>query len=564
MNRTVPRVLIRVLTHALSCAFLAAVFSAAAFCQTAPHFVAADVHTGVRTTPPIPKGGFYRGYRYELHNATLIDLVRIAYGVDPDKVLGGPAWARNDVYDIIASAPPDTTPDSLKIMLQTLLSERLSLVAHRDTQPVPAYVITKGPVSTLKQADGTGDTGCKLQSNVSDAAAATPTPGVNIVRANINGNQVQLNLAEPLPFACRNMTMTAFVEGLRNMIGAQAYVMNTPIVDQTGLAGKWNFDVKWTFRNAGPMAPAPANAVTIFDAFDKLGLKMELGKAPFPVVVIDSANEKPVENPPGVSEKLGPQSAGFELAEIKPGMPFSNSGANDMGGGGFGIQPGGRITIRNQNIRHLIMTAWNLNTPDMVADGPPFLDSAVYTVDAILAGSDFLPGFPIYGSPYDPNSMRPMLQSLLKERFKLAVHEEDRPVSGYRLVAAGPKMPKADPSSAAGCIEGPAPGAPDPRKDNPSASRLVTCTNMTVSDFNSELRNRANGYLAQLPPIPDATGIQGKYNFTINFSPAGMQGKGTISLFDAMEQQLGLKFDMAKHPGTALVIDHCEEKPIDN
>jgi len=88
--------------------------------------------------------GFYKGGRYEAHTATVFDLVRTAYGVDPDKVLNASPWMTKDLFEVTALAPPDTTPDSLKLMLQALLAERFSLVAHRDTKPITAYVITAG------------------------------------------------------------------------------------------------------------------------------------------------------------------------------------------------------------------------------------------------------------------------------------------------------------------------------------------------------------------------------------------------------------------------------------
>ena len=557
------------MARARTCLCLAAVFSSAAWCQSAtpaPRFLMADVHAGVKTPNPIMRGGFYRGGRFELHNASMLDLVRTAYGVDPDKVLGGPAWMAKDPFEVVATAPSDTTPESLKTMLQGLLAERFSLVVHRDTRPITAYVITAGQTPLLKPADGTGETGCKIVSNVPENVA--PAPGVNIVRANLNGNNVQLNLSEPVPFACRNMTMAAFAEGLRTMVGAQAYIFNTPVVDQTGLAGKWNFDLKWTIRQGGPAAAAnAATTVTMADTFDKqLGLKLDLSKAPFPVIVVDSVNETPVANLPGVTEKLAPQSSGFEIVDLKPSMPFPNSGSAGGGGrGGLFFQGAGRVGMQGQSLKGVIAAAWNLTGPDQVTGGPESAATVLYDFAALAPTPELAPGFtPIGAGQFDMESMKQMLQSLLKERFKLAVHEASGSVPGYELVAVKPTLKKADPAGRSGCIEGPAPGDKDPRADNPAAARLVTCLNMSVAEFTAELRNRASGYLAQLPPPVDSTGITGKFDITLNFSGAGVQGAGAITLFDALEKQLGLKLQMGKRPGNVLVIDHCEDRPIDN
>ena len=77
-----------------------------------PVFEAADVHLSAKAAgirlPFINsemRGGFLRGGRYELHNATLPDLIGTAWGVDTDKVVGGPAWLDRDQFDVIAVAP---------------------------------------------------------------------------------------------------------------------------------------------------------------------------------------------------------------------------------------------------------------------------------------------------------------------------------------------------------------------------------------------------------------------------------------------------------------------------
>ena len=183
---------------------------------------------------------------------------------------------------------------------------------------------------------------------------------------------------------------------------------------------------------------------------------------------------------------------------------------------------------------------------------------------------ELVPGCaPIAGGQFDVDSMRLMLRTLLQKRFKLAVHEEAGSVPGYQLVAVKPTLRRADPANRPGCIEGPAAGEKDPRIANPVASRLVTCLNTSVFDFLAELRNRANGYLAQLPSAVDATGLEGKYDITVNFSPIGAAGRGgagsgAITLFDALETQLGLKLETGKRSGAVMVIDHCEDNPIDN
>ena len=140
-------------------------------------------------------GGVLRAGRYEIRNATMVDLVKTAYGVDDDKVLGGPSWLETDRFDVIAKAPAGATADTAKVMLQNLLADRFKLTVHKDNKPLPAYLLAaaKG-APKLKAASGSGQTGCQAP----PPSPGPPAPGVivNII------------------VSCRNLTMAAFVRPL--------------------------------------------------------------------------------------------------------------------------------------------------------------------------------------------------------------------------------------------------------------------------------------------------------------------------------------------------------------
>src|SRR5262245_65133095 len=76
-----------------------------------PAFEAADVHPSPKSSNPNPQtaGGFVRGGRYQFRNATMVDLIASAYGVEADKVVGGPNWLEYDRFDILAKAPASAT-----------------------------------------------------------------------------------------------------------------------------------------------------------------------------------------------------------------------------------------------------------------------------------------------------------------------------------------------------------------------------------------------------------------------------------------------------------------------
>jgi uncharacterized protein (TIGR03435 family) len=109
---------------------------------------------------------------------------------------------------------------------------------------------------------------------------------------------------------------------------------------------------------------------------------------------------------------------------------------------------------------------------------------------------------------------------------------------------------------------------------------MLNCQNMTMARFAGMLQNLAPGYIHS--PVLDATGLEGSWDFTLSFSTAGQlqsggrgaasaadanaasDPNGALSLPDAVAKQLGLKLEQTKRPVKVLVIDHVEEKPIDN
>jgi uncharacterized protein (TIGR03435 family) len=158
-----------------------------------------------------------------------------------------------------------------------------------------------------------------------------------------------------------------------------------------------------------------------------------------------------------------------------------------------------------------------------------------------------------------------MLRNLLVDRFKMTTHYEDRLVDAYTLEAAKPKLTKADPSSRTGCRSN---GA------LPGVLTVVTCRNVTMAQFVEEL-NHHIVIVASHRRVVDASGIEGAWDltFTYRVRPGGgatnaegiaSDPGGGLSLFDAIEQQLGLKLQQTKRRMPVFVIDHIEETPTDN
>jgi uncharacterized protein (TIGR03435 family) len=158
-------------------------------------------------------------------------------------------------------------------MVQKLLTDRFKLTFRRDKQDLSVYVISL--------AGG----GLKIK----ETTAAENDPPAFFFRA----------LGD---LTVRNMTMTGFATWMQNG------VMDKPVVDQTGLKGRYDFNLKWTpdesqfaqFRTVGSVVPPPTDdpnaPPALYTAIqEQVGLKMGPAKAPDDVIVIDHA-EKPTAN----------------------------------------------------------------------------------------------------------------------------------------------------------------------------------------------------------------------------------------------------------------------------
>lgn len=505
--------------------------------KTRPAFELADVHLSAKTLRPAFRSSMIRPGVRQWRTATMVDLLSMAYGIDAEYVTGGPDWLEMRRFDAIAKAPPDTSPENLRLMLQALLAERFNLVVHMDQKPMQAFVLSlMKDKPKLKQSDGSGLGACQRE-----AAAAPGSVGIS----------------------CRNLTMTAFVGQLRRLAGDY---LPGPVVDQTKLIQSWDFKLTWTPR--GALAAAGADRLDIFGAVaDQLGLKLELQTVKTPVLVVDSVSPDPSPNPPGIAADLpSPPQPSFEVATVKPSAPQSQ---------GMRIQTlsSGQINLQGLTLSYLIQTIWFV-TPEMVVGAPKWFDTDRWDITAKVASE---PGSP---PQTDMDSMVTMVRALLEDRLKLKTHLEERIVPAYTLTASKPKLQRADPTSRAGCKEGPGADGRDPRISNPALSRLVTCRNVTMEQFAEMLPNIANalnplnGYLKS--PVADLTGLEGAYDFTLSFSPGGNPTEppkaradgasdpaGTLTLEDAMIQQLGLKLERKRRPAQVLIIDSVE-KPADN
>lgn len=509
--------------------FVAAIFGATL--APAQTFELADVHVSAHSDNPSLRI-FHRADRYELLDATMVDLISTAWGVAPDLVNGGPSWLESDRFDVITKAPDNATMESMRPMLRNLLVARFGLAVHDDQVLRPALLLTAGAHPKLEQ------------SNADSAGSCQDQPSQHTDTR--NG-----------ALTCRQITMSAFAATLQanKLPAVMSWVAGNQVVDQTGLKGAWDFSLTWTGR--GLMEKAGPDGVTLFDAIDKqLGLQLRIGKATLPAIVVDQANRTPSPNAPDVSRRLPPLRLEFDVADIRPSLQDHPTAPK--------FTPGGRMDVRGVTLIALIQHAWGMDTYDneLIAGGPKWLTTERFDILAKAtppAGPSSL--------LTDNDSIREMLQNMLKDRFQLAVHSEDREVTVFALTSDKPKLNQANPSERTKCKES---AAPVPTADG-APQRMIVCTNISMSEFATQLHGMAPGYANR--PVVDLTGLQGAFDFTLVYSRPDVvrrslrasaeltEPSGAISLFEAMEKQLGLKMQTQKHPMLVLVIDHVEQSP---
>jgi uncharacterized protein (TIGR03435 family) len=214
-----------------------------------------------------------RGRQFSTVNTTLTDLITFAYGIHAKQITGGPGWLETEKYDVAAQPGGEGQPNDKqwKGMVQKLLADRFKLTFHRDKKELAVYAITvgkNGPKLTKSEGNPSGLPGLFFR-------GLGVLPATNATIADLAGVM-------------------------------QGAVLDRPVVDQTGLTGRWDFTLTWTpdeFQFAGMRGgmPPPANdaaaaAPDLFTAMqEQLGLKLESTKAPAEVFVIDRV-AKPTDN----------------------------------------------------------------------------------------------------------------------------------------------------------------------------------------------------------------------------------------------------------------------------
>jgi uncharacterized protein (TIGR03435 family) len=217
------------------------------------------------------KGIRVQGRQLSTLNFSVSDMITFAYGIHVRQITGAPAWIESEKYNVTAKPAGEGQPNTKqwKIMLQKMLADRFQLTFHHEKKELSVYAITLGK------------NGPKLTKSAGDPNGLYGAGG------------------PPGAFSARNANMGDFAEVM------QSTMLDRPVVDQTGLSGRFDFQLKFTpdetqYAGAGARVPPPADDATappdLFTALqEQLGLKLQATKAPVDVIVIDRV-QKPSAN----------------------------------------------------------------------------------------------------------------------------------------------------------------------------------------------------------------------------------------------------------------------------
>jgi uncharacterized protein (TIGR03435 family) len=219
--------------------------------------------------------------------------------------------------------------------------------------------------------------------------------------------------------------------------------------------------------------------------------------------------------------------ASFDVASVKITPPGSN-GITSLS------QPGSpTFSATNVTMPVLISLAYGVDS-NRISGGPSWLESQQYDVMAKAPG----------GQRLSREQLRQPLQALLRERFRLALHRENKEGQGYALVVGKNGVKLKETAGAAS-----------------SASVLkngIWIQNQPIDGLAGALT------IATKRPVLNETGIKGSYDIALNYAPDGDTKSTLPSLFTALQEQLGLRLEPRKVPVEAIVIDHVERSPSEN
>lgn len=231
-------------------------------------------------------------------NLTLKALLMRAYQVRYEQI-SGPPWIESARYDLLATVRPEATAERVNEMLRNLLLDRFRLTIHHEIRQLPVLELVRTKRTKLREA---GAAAASASTN-NPAQSDDGFPEIPAERA--TGLWQDLNPAGRIRVTGRNQPISELIRALGNQAGR-------PVVDKTGLAGKYDFVLEYALAPgaigmmgmAMSMAPPPitlprkdAESPLLTTALEEqLGLKLKPAKGSLDVIVIDQAQRMPSQD----------------------------------------------------------------------------------------------------------------------------------------------------------------------------------------------------------------------------------------------------------------------------
>jgi len=246
----------------------------------------------VKPNKTAPQGSSIRrfpGGRLQATNMPLRALITFAYQLQPFQLVGDPGWLRTETFDIVAkmegdppAVMPGQGPDPHMVAMRMLLADRFKLTVHRETREMDIYALVivrpdgkPGPALKPSTQD------CEAMLDAAKRGKLPPPPGPNDpVICGTRGNPGRIQVG--------GMPLVTFANLLSGRV-------QRTVVDRTGLAGAWDFEINFAPESA-PIAAPPGvelppgdpTAPSLFTAIqEQLGLRLQSTKGPVEVLVVD-------------------------------------------------------------------------------------------------------------------------------------------------------------------------------------------------------------------------------------------------------------------------------------
>ncbi len=250
----------------------------------------------------------------------------------------------------------------------------------------------------------------------------------------------------------------------------------------------------------------------------------------------------------------------FEAASVKPAPPPTGRGMRVSENGGPGSDDPGFFRCENCSLAGLLTTAFDIR--DYQLTGPDWLHNTRFDVSAKIAGGATVAQF------------HQMLQNLLAERFKMTFHRDKKEMPVLNLVVAksGPKFKESKPPEPApdddhresGPLKKDAEGFPilPPGKGMMAMMANGRAAMRSDEETMEALTESVSNQLRQ--PVIDATGLKGKYSIAMFWVAGDAPDSPGPTIYNALQEQLGLKLESKKGSVDILIIDHMEKAPTEN